>query len=392
MDKIALFGAGQIGASLLGRLSAEKIDISYFIDNHKTGEYCGLPIIHLDQAVKEKVKVYIASVDYYDEIEQQLRSKNVTILGCKSSLMNFFTRNECAIKDVTIEFDVNFALAYMENFAIDLVDSCQLQCSYCARGLGVMPNTNKIMPLDKFERVCNNVKLHKFKTVALYNWTEPFLCRELEKYINMFRSIIGNDVYLSLSSNLSLPKIENLKEVLLAGPSELVVSVSGFHQRTHEIYHIGSKIDIVKKHLAYISTFTNDINVNVMVKFLDFGYNQPELPLFQDYALNLGLGFTTTMGYGSPLTPLDPPTLEYYEGKVKEHFYDKWDTVKYGKSVMKFCNASLCIDCNADVFLCCQYPNLRPFRIGNYLEDDIKQILTLRQLHPFCTGCIAKKN
>lgn len=391
MDKIALFGAGQIGASLLGRLAAENINVSYFIDNHKTGEYCGLPIIALDKAVEENVNVYIASVDYYDEIEEQLRSENVTILGTKYSLRNLFTRNECAMKDVAIEFDVDFALAHIESFAVDLVDSCQLQCNYCARGLRAMVNTDKTMSLTKFEKVCNNIRLHKFKTVALFNWTEPFLCKELERYIEAFRSIVGNDVYLSLSSNLSMPKISNLKQALLAGPNDLVVSVSGFHQHTHEIYHKGSNIECVKEHLRHISTFSDQIKTQVMIKFLNFGYNQSEVKLFQDYARKLGFGFTTTMGYGSPLNPIDPPTLEYHEAKFKEYVYEKWDNTKYRKSIEKFCNASLCIDCNADAFLCCQYPNLKQFKIGNYLADDIKEILISRQLHPFCTGCIAKK-
>ena len=387
---MALFGAGQIGASLLARLTSENIKIDCFIDNKKTGEFCGLPIVALDQIKNENVNIYIATLDYYDEIEQQLLNLNLPILGSKDYLKYLFTCNKSEMNEVTIDFDVDFAISQMEYFCIDLVDSCQLKCPCCSRGVRAMANSKKYMQVEKFMQVCYNVKQHNFKKVALYNWSEPFIKSDLEEYIKVFRSIVGDDVYLSISSNLSLKKMPHLKNVLLSGANELLVSVSGFFQTTHEIYHKGSKIDVVKKHLEHIASFINETKTQIFVKYLNFGYNKNELPLFEEYSYKLGLNFTSTTGYGSPLRLHEQPTLEFYEKKIKDHLYGKFDINKYQKGIKMFCNASLCINCDADVYLCCRYPNLKQFKLGNYLENNIKQIIEARQLHPFCTRCDAK--
>jgi len=391
MKKIGLFGAGQIGASLFGRLNSEDIHADFFLDNSKSGTFCGLPVLRPSDVHRDEVDVYIATLDFYDEIETQLRGLEFNILGSKQQLIHLFTANHVARGEVTIDFDTDFAIAQMEYFCVDLVDGCQLECPCCARGVRAIKNTNGLMSLEQFAQVCENIKQNGFKNIALYNWTEPFLNRSLENYIQVFRSVVGPSAYLSISSNLSLREIPNLRDVLHAGANELLVSVSGFSQEVHEIYHKGSKIEQVKKHLEYISSFVREIPTKVVVKYLNFGYNQSELQLFEAYARDLGLSFTTTVGYGSPLTLHEQPTLAFHENKLKEHLYDKWDVARYQAGISKFCDASLCLDHNADVFLCCRFPNLPQLRIGNFLTDPIKKILTARQLHPFCTNCDAKK-
>lgn len=389
MTQTALFGAGQIGASLHARLTSERIAVDCFLDNHKTGTFCDLPVLHPDSVDPREVEVYIATLDFYPEIERQLKAGGFRILGSREHLIELFTANRVARNPLSIDFDVDFAIRQMEYFCVDLVNGCQLECPCCARGVRAVKNTGERMSLETFERVCHRILQDGFKKVALYNWTEPFLNKTLDEYIAVFRAIVGEDAYLSISSNLSLPEIPRLHQVMEAGADELLVSVSGFTQATHEIYHKGSRIEFVKRHLEECAGHRS--RTKVFVKYLNFGYNEAELPLFEAWAKEHGLCFTSTMGFGSPLTLHEQPTLAFHEAKLKEHLYDKWDVAKYIAGIGKFCDSSLCLDHDAQVYLCCRFPNLPQFKIGNYLTDSTKEILTARQLHPFCTHCDAKK-
>jgi sulfatase maturation enzyme AslB (radical SAM superfamily) len=202
--------------------------------------------------------------------------------------------------------------------------------------------------------------------------------------------MVGDDIFLGLSSNLSLKNIPNLKQVLFSGVDELLVSVSGFSQKVHEIYHKGSDINVVKKHLEYIASFMNEMSTRVAIKYLDFGYNKEEIPLFNQYASKHGFHFTSIQGFGSPLEPEQPTILKYHDNRMKEDLYRKWTVKKYMDGISKFCNSQFYLDCNADVYLCCRFPNLEKFRIGNFLENSFKELLTRRQLHTFCTRCNVK--
>lgn len=390
MDTIALFGAGEIGSSLLKRLRAEKKTVTCFLDNYKSGVFCGLPIVNPRHMASHSVGVYIATLEQYDEIEAQLNQSGFTILGSKKRLETMIASHHAIHTDVDIEFNKAEAIAQINCFAVDIIDSCQLKCPCCYRGLRTIPNSGNIMPLDTFAQVIHKVQEHNFNRVILYNWSEPFLVKDLELYITLFREIMGQNAFLGLSSNLSMEIIPHLKPVLYAGVSELLVSISGFSQEMHEKYHRGSRIETVKSHLEYISTFVHDISTQVVVKFLDFGYNSKERQLFESYADKLGLKFFSILGAGSPLAKDDKSYLNDMENHLKKDLSKRWRMDRYMEGIHKACNSAFSIDWKADLYLCCCYPNFKQFKIGNYLEDDITQLLLRRQMHPFCTGCDAK--
>lgn len=76
--KFALFGAGQDGKNALCEIGKERV--CYFIDNFKSGEVYGVPVISLQQMLKEisdNVLIVITSQKYEKEIAQQLKNCGV---------------------------------------------------------------------------------------------------------------------------------------------------------------------------------------------------------------------------------------------------------------------------------------------------------------------------
>lgn len=390
MKKIALFGAGQIGATILKKLTADQVVVDFFVDNKKQGEFCGLPVIKPDQAQLQCEGIYITTLEYYDEIEAQLKALGLNILGCKTNLAEMIASHFCTHNPVSVSFDMDAAVSHLCHLAIDLIDACQLRCTACYRGVGMIKNTEAKMSLETFASICRKLGHHNFKRIALYNWTEPFLNTNLQDYVKLFRQILGDDIFLGLCSNLSLKKIPALEPTLSAGVNEFLVTVSGFSQKIHGIYHRGSEIEVVKGHLEKISFLAQDKGINIVIKYLNFGYNKKEIPRFEKYARDLGFAFQTVAGFGFPLEPNDLSTLTYHDTKLKEDLYGKWDITQFMDGIGKLCNSQFYIDCHADVYLCCRYPNQEQFHIGNFQKDSLTELMTRRQLHPYCTRCNVK--
>ena len=66
---------------------------------------------------------------------------------------------------------------------VDVIDVCNLKCPTCFRGVGVIPNAPKKMPLSKFDDIVAKLKNEGFKWIGIFNWTEPFLNRNLQDYV-----------------------------------------------------------------------------------------------------------------------------------------------------------------------------------------------------------------
>nr|WP_148224026.1 hypothetical protein [Sediminispirochaeta smaragdinae] len=104
------------------------------------------------------------------------------------------------------------------------------------------------MEFSLFEKILLKAKQNGATSVELYNWTEPFLHPDIKKFVNEVKKY---ELPLFLSSNLSLRSIPQLIDTLHAGVDILYVSVSGFTNKVHQINHVGSDINVVKKPSDY---------------------------------------------------------------------------------------------------------------------------------------------
>src|SRR5262249_21274315 len=66
---------------------------------------------------------------------------------------------------------------------VDTLDVCHMKCVTCIRGVRGMQNSARKMSLDTFVAVVARLREHGFRRIALFNWTEPFLNRNIEDYV-----------------------------------------------------------------------------------------------------------------------------------------------------------------------------------------------------------------
>lgn len=263
---------------------------------------------------------------------------------------------------------------------LDIADACNLHCPCCLRGKGEMKNSQNKMSLEEFKQIVEKAADFGFDCIHLYNWTEPFLCDDFNSYLKLAES---RGLTTHFSTNLSLNTIPNLKEILYMGKGTIMVSVSGFTQEVHRIYHRGGDIETVKKHLQYISScYENSAFARgILVKFIDFGYNSHEISAFEEWIKNLsGISFTVNKGMGDPLGKNTNCDDTGERQKSCGDISINGEKCDYFKTIT--------VDCNGDVYLCCQLPYKEKFKIGNLLSDDsIEDIILAKRESTVCHNC-----
>jgi hypothetical protein len=280
---------------------------------------------------------------------------------------------------------------------IDLIDRCNLQCPTCWRGVGAQVNTSATLPLDEFRAIIRKVKAEGFENVALINWTEPFLCTTLHKYVPI---VVEAGLDSWLSSNLSLnPKIylPTILAALEAGVDILFVSVSGFTQSIYEINHVGGRIDWIFENLTAIAEGmkAGRIKTGVYVRYLEFPYNSHEGELWRTFTEKLGMGIFIVPAHGNPYDPL--PSYEGYQQHVKDRLSGlripdpaeeiPAERLDVSEKICSLIADRVAIDAKGDAYLCCAYPNVNEVKIGAYTEISEHDMLLRRISHPFCDRC-----
>jgi MoaA/NifB/PqqE/SkfB family radical SAM enzyme len=270
---------------------------------------------------------------------------------------------------------------------IDTIDVCNLKCPTCIRGLRGMPNSGKKMPLEKFQNIIEKLSKEGYKRIGLFNWTEPFLNRNLHEYVDVVKQ---HGLFCIVSTNFSLRRIPGLEAALRSGIDHLIVSVSGFDQHVYEINHVDGNIDYVKENLRRAAALkaTGLISARIVLRFIEFSYNQEQKEKLKNFAEELGTEFEVISGVGDPTRPV-MTTNQDHENVLRlyrsERPYDQ-----PGK-VCPLMFGQIPMDHTGQVYLCCAYPNYGTLQIGSYLDLTQEELLLRRYSHPMCASCNAPR-
>jgi hypothetical protein len=306
---------------------------------------------------------------------------------------------------------------------MDINDKCNLSCPTCFRGVGSQKNTSALMPLEKFREVANKLTAEGYPNISLINWTEPFLCKTLDRYVAVVKEC-GPDCWLS--SNLSLPPkqyADVMVGALAAGVDILFVSVSGFTQETYEINHVGGRIDWVKENLAMLARErrARRFTTSIWMRYLEWPYNAHEARLWRDVCQEFNVGFAEIPAFGDPQTPLpdanafrkevdfrmlhpemahrfdplNPNAVPNISNEANIAISSRESAPATMASPARQLPESLCplildrvaIDAKGDAYLCCAYPNEPRLKIGQYTELSEADLFLRRMDHEFCKTC-----
>jgi organic radical activating enzyme len=271
---------------------------------------------------------------------------------------------------------------------IDIIDKCNLRCPTCARGTRLIKNSQKSMSIDLFKKIVEKAKEEGYDCISIFNWTEPFLAKNLPDYVSAVKAFGLN---CNVSSNLSLnPRkyFDTIERTLRAGIDHLTVSVSGYSQAVYEINHIGGTLSWVKENLERIGQLSREgiIGARIVLRLIEFDYNVREGQVLKDYANSLGVEFEVIEGSGHPNNPVTSQVAEENFLNRLKYFTCSSIYEKNGE-ICSLIPETVSIDSEGDVYLCCANPNYSCLRIGPYLEKSKEDLLLRRYTHPICLSC-----
>ena len=160
---------------------------------------------------------------------------------------NFFDDiNKYAIPTLNLKKIKNLLIAKIEKkenktkliskpyrIVVDPTNACNLGCPLCPTGLGASERTKKILKVDDFKKIVDQVEDYCIE-IHLYNWGEPTLHKNL---VEMLEYAKLKKIWSRISSNLSLKFKEGYLETFVkSGLSLLHVDIDGLDQDVYAKY------------------------------------------------------------------------------------------------------------------------------------------------------------
>ena len=290
------------------------------------------------------------------------------------------------------------------SFSIDVVSTCNLACPTCpvanwpkeswtgARGVMDAALLHRLLRKAVSECLVADVKL--------FAYTEPLLHPRLHELVAVVKSY---RLPCGISTNLNV--LRDADALLAAGPDQIVVSVSGFHQEHYAVTHAGGDIEVVKKHMRMLAEAKARIGAktDIRVSFHKYRTNLVDLPLMKQFAMSLGFGFDETwagffplekvLTYARPdlamatITEADVSIIDRLGISLKE-FVDQ-----AARTPAKSCELqdhAVIMDVTGQVYLCCESAmDASRNRIASYLDTPLEVVQARKNHHSLCTTCMA---
>lgn len=277
-------------------------------------------------------------------------------------------------------------------FNIDIVSGCNLRCKACPVGMPEYSNSIGVpmnyMATETFEAICIKAleDTHGACNFGLYNWTEPTMHPDLDKFIS-----IANEYSIPCGISTNLNHDYDWKRLHSVDLSHMVITVSGLTQKTYQINHKGGMVDKVVKNLVQVSKELASAKwfKNIYIVYLVHEQNKHEYILFKKLADSLGIPIVPSLAYYMPIEKvleglIDPPEELSYISYDPRRMQDALDG--YRTSACSLRDHQISLDHQANYYVCCgQSPSATP--LGNYLEDNFSHSYQLRSQSDLCAQC-----
>ncbi len=280
---------------------------------------------------------------------------------------------------------------------IDIIGSCNLKCPSCPMGSDEL-NRGGRMSIESFGEVVEHaVKEFSVKSVALFNWTDPTIVRNLSEYVSLLKR--GN-LRSRISTNLS--HSDAASRLIECLPDELTISLSGFSQEVYSIGHRGGDINIVKRNMTAISQHCRQHEIDMSsfnVYFHIYNYNRHEVEMMKIFANGLGFTFGAGYAYYMPIervlkyknNRLDLNDKLYVDSSFEIPISRILSAAESEKSQLcSIQHSQIVINSRGELLLCCGVYSEDASSLGPFLSLTRRDIFRRKNSHNFCRVC--KKN
>ena len=114
----------------------------------------------------------------------------------------------------------------------------------------------------------------------------------------------GAELPVTLSSNLNYNR--EFRDVIKAGPADMIISCSGYTQEIYRQTHTRGDVEVVKRNMRKLRAYMNEFNspMTVRVVYHLYRHNLVDSSLMNQFAESLGIEFSPTLAFLQPLEKL----------------------------------------------------------------------------------------
>lgn len=172
---------------------------------------------------------------------------------------------------------------------IDPGNFCNLRCPGCHTGIKhhemIKPS---FLKFDNYKNILDQVKNNAL-SIALYNWGEPFLNKEI---FNIIYYTTENRLGTTVHSNFNQFSEEMAINAVKSGLTHIYLSIDGATQSAYEKYRVKGQIDRVIENLKIMIETRKRMKSKYPIitwKFLVFDHNKHEVQQAMNIAKSIGV-------------------------------------------------------------------------------------------------------
>lgn len=271
---------------------------------------------------------------------------------------------------------------------IEPTNVCNLKCSVCETGAGIMRRPKGFMSLNQFEAILSNVG-KQVNTLLFYFMGEPFLNKEAYDMIAEARK---RGIYVSVCTN---SEFVNAKQLVESGVNEVNFQFDGFTLDTFGKYRVGADYRVAYGNLLDFLWQKKGKPIKAVLGMIVMRHNEQEVKSFK------GIPYLTlphldrydiinpcvrTIEQGKEFLPSDD---EYwiYDREAFESGILKPKKIPHNRCWWIYYSTVVCW--NGDVVPCCRDAQ-GDYVMGNALEQDFGEIWNGTKYREF-RGAIATR-
>ena len=171
---------------------------------------------------------------------------------------------------------------------IDSTNFCNLKCPFCPTGKGKYGREKGIMSFNKYKEIIDKLGKYLY-LVCLYNWGEPLLNKEIDKFVG-YTSKKG--IYTVISSNLTILSEEIATNLIKSRLNCLIISLDGASPETYSQYKKGGDFNKIIQNIELLNTKKKELKSNLphtIWQFVVFKHNEHEIEIARTLSRKLGI-------------------------------------------------------------------------------------------------------
>jgi len=259
---------------------------------------------------------------------------------------------------------------------------CNLSCVLCPTGQKRGGMNRGFLSFENFKKILDKCG-SQLLFLEFFNWGEPFLNQELLQMIDYARQ---KNIFVVLSSNMNFKTLtlDEAKDIVRSGLTQLMVFCAGASDHTIKMYQVGASFQRAYSNMKMIMTAKKFLGKNtpfIQWRFLITKYTESEIEIAKALSKE-GCDYLTLLPINCDMAKevfLNPEgqfrnVEEWLPKADKLCLFDK--TRQRRKNMQNRCSylwSRITVNWNGDVFPCCKVFGDR-FAFGNLLEDSLEDI------------------